>query len=78
MAKAKKLPSGNWRVQASKVIDGKQVRKSFTAPDKRKAELQAAQWLDSIEEYSNTESITLRQAYERYMGQKARYYLPQH
>lgn len=70
MAKAKKLPSGNWRVQASKIIDGKQVRKSFTAPDKRKAELQAAQWLDSAEEYSNTDNITLYQAYERYIEAK--------
>lgn len=70
MAKAKKLPSGNWRVQASKVIDGKQIRKSFTAPDKRKAELQAAQWLDDVEEYNNVENITLHQAYERYISSK--------
>lgn len=70
MAKAKKLPSGNWRVQASKVIDGKQIRKSFTAPDKRKAELQAAQWLDDVEEYTDTENITLHQAYKRYIEVK--------
>lgn len=70
MAKAKKLPSGNWRVQASKVIDGKQIRKSFTAPDKRKAELQAAQWLDGVEEYNDIDNITLKQAYERYIASK--------
>lgn len=70
MAKAKKLPSGNWRVQASKTIDGKQVRKSFTAPDKRKAELQAAEWLNDIDEYNDVENITLRQAYERYIEAK--------
>lgn len=70
MAKAKKLPSGNWRVQTSKVIDGKQVRKSFTAPDKRKSELMAAQWLDGAEEYCNTDNITLHQAYERYIEMK--------
>lgn len=70
MAKAKKLPSGNWRVQASKVIDGQQVRKSFTSSDKRKAELQAAQWLDDVEEYNNVDNITLRNAYERYISSK--------
>lgn len=70
MAKAKKLPSGNWRVQASKVIDGKQVRKSFTASDKRKAELMAAQWLDDVALYTDIDNISLRQAYERYIDIK--------
>ncbi len=67
MAKAKRLPSGNWRVQASKVIDGKQIRKSFTAPDKRKAELLAAQWSDDMTEQNDTENITLKQAFEKYI-----------
>ena len=29
MASAQKLPSGAWRTRATKIIDGKQVRKSF-------------------------------------------------
>lgn len=70
MSKAKKLPSGSWRVQASKTIDGRQVRKSFTASDKRKDELQAAEWLDGVEQYADTENITLHQAYERYIASK--------
>lgn len=72
MAKAKKLPSGNWRVQASKIIDGKQVRKSFTAADKRKAELMAAEWLTEAKEAADTDNITLHQAFERYIESKRR------
>ena len=30
MANAQKLPSGAWRTQATKTINGKKVRKSFT------------------------------------------------
>ena len=34
MANAKKLPSGAWRTRATKMINGQQVRKSFTVhPD---------------------------------------------
>ncbi len=69
MAKAKKLPSGNWRVLANKTIDGKLYRKSFTANDRRTAELNAAEWL-ADKNSSLTEDITLRQAYERYICSK--------
>ena len=46
MPKAKKLPSGSWRVQvyAGKGPDGRQLRESFTAPTKKEAEYLAAQW----------------------------------
>lgn len=46
MPKAKKLPSGSWRVQvyAGKSPDGRQLRESFTAPTKKEAEYLAAQW----------------------------------
>lgn len=53
MAKAKKLPSGNWRVQAyaGKDENGKAKYRSFTAPTKREAEYLAAQYaLDKTEE----------------------------
>lgn len=70
MSKPQKLPSGNWRVRVSKTIAGKLVRKSFTDPDKRKAELLAAQWLAEQEEQA-PQKITLRQAYEKYIEMKS-------
>jgi len=45
MARAHKLPSGNWRCMADITINGKRVRKSFTAPSKREAELMAAEFI---------------------------------
>lgn len=66
MASAQKLPSGAWRTRATKVIDGKQVRKSFTvSPEndskeaskkaKTLSEMQARNWLfDTEEEISRT------------------------
>lgn len=46
MAKAKKLPSGSWRAQVFVGLDenGKQIRKSFTAPTKKEAEFLAAEF----------------------------------
>lgn len=69
MAKAKKLPSGSWRVQASKIIAGQLVRKSFTDTDRKRAEAEAAAWQADIDDTS-TEDITLRRAYERYIESK--------
>ncbi len=69
MAKAKKLPSGNWRVQASKTVDGKSIRKSFTHSNKRQAELMAADWLIKCEA-STPENITLSEAFKRYIESK--------
>lgn len=70
MAKARKLPSGSWRVQASVVVDGKLIRKSFTDIDKKKAEAAAAQWKANADGESAIENITLRQAYDRYISSK--------
>lgn len=46
MAKAKKLPSGNWRVLLydGKDPTGKRIYESFTAPTKKEAERMAAVW----------------------------------
>ena len=46
MAKAKKLPSGNWRVRIYIGADdsGKHVYKSFTAGTKKEAEFLAAEY----------------------------------
>ena len=67
MAKAKKLPSGNWRVQASKTVNGQKLRKSFTSSDRRKAELDAARWVNGIERQNDKNLITLKQAIDRYI-----------
>lgn len=68
MAKAKKLPSGNWRVQASVTVDGKTVRKSFTAADKKQAEMSALEWQNKIFRYNNEPTqLTLGEAIKRYI-----------
>lgn len=48
MAKAKKLPSGSWRVQASVTIDGQKIRRSFSGPTAAKAEKDAREWQEHI------------------------------
>lgn len=71
MAKAKKLPSGNWRVQVKKTIDGKVITKSFTDSDRRTAEHKAAQWaIECADESSGVKGLTLDKAYEKYISSK--------
>ena len=71
MAKAKKLPSGNWRVQASATIDGKTVRRSFTYPDKKQAEKAAIDWQNQIFKYKNNPSeLTLKEAIADYIDSR--------
>lgn len=71
MPTAKKLPSGSWRCQASKVIDGKLTKRSFTSTDKRKAELLAIEWQSEVNEISTNTNITLETAIERYLQLKS-------
>lgn len=68
MPKAKKLPSGNWRVQVlDKKINGKNKMKSFTAKTKKEAEYLAAEWKrNKNDEKEQTPSLTLRQAIDKY------------
>lgn len=66
MAKAKKLPSGNYRCLACKVIDGKKINKSFTAASKKEAELLALEWQN--ENSANDSSITLSKAVDNYIA----------
>lgn len=85
MASAKKLPSGAWRTQASKVINGKKVRKSFTVHpnetngDSRKAkalsEMQAREWQFTSEDVE-TYGITIKQAFEGYISDKEKVLSP--
>lgn len=70
MAKAKKLPSGSWRVQASVTVDGKRIVKSFTADTAKKAELAALEWQTDRNHEKNIDNITLKEAFERYIKSK--------
>lgn len=64
MAKAKKLPSGSWRVQAK--ANG-QV-KSFTGSDRKTVEAEAKAWQAGIT--ADVENMTVGKAYERYICSK--------
>lgn len=79
MANAKQLPSGAWRTQITKTIDGKKVKKSFTVhPNecegnskkaKLKSEYLAREW--SLTEESNiVHGMTVEQACERYINDR--------
>ncbi len=71
MAKAKQLPSGSWRVQASATVEGKTIRRSFTDSDKKKAELLALEWQNKIfKYYDNSENLTLKEAIEKYIDSR--------
>ena len=70
MAKAKKLPSGSWRVQASVTVDGKLIRRSFTDREKGRAELAAKEWQVKQESLYAGENITLSSAFKRYISAK--------
>lgn len=70
MATAKKLPSGNWRVNQyiGKNIDGKRVYKSFTASTKKEAEYLAADYVITRKE--KLEDKTIDQALTDYIDSK--------
>lgn len=71
MAKAKQLPSGNWRVQASFTKDGKTVVKSFTHSNKKQAELAAATWqAQQYNFYDDPGSTTLGEAITKYIDSR--------
>lgn len=70
MANAKKLPSGNWRVQVSKSVNGKMIKKSFTASTKKEAEFLAAKWQLEAEDSQDINNITLHDAFIRYIKSK--------
>lgn len=71
MATARKLPSGNYRVNLFIGMEnGKRKYKSFTAPTKREAELMAAQYNLTRKETPKCE-LTVAQAIERYISSKS-------
>lgn len=71
MATAKKLPSGNWRVQvfAGLSAEGKRIYKSFTAETKKEAEFLAAQFAQTQKDIVRSD-LTLYEATERYIESK--------
>lgn len=71
MATAKKTPSGSWRVQASKKIDGELVKKSFTAADKRAVERMAIEWQTEVTEILEDTDMTLSTAVSRFLELKS-------
>ena len=85
MAKAKQLPSGSWRTQESKVVNGRVVRRSFTVSpaecggDWRKArnlsELNARMWKDDLEELLYN-GPTIGLALENYINDRSRVLSP--
>ena len=75
MAKAKKLPSGSWRVQlfVGKDSAGKPKYKSFTAPTKKEAEYLAANYALTLSEEKKALAptrITLEQAMRQYIDNR--------
>ena len=85
MASARKLPSGAWRTQVKKTINGKKVIKSFTVHpkdckgDSRKAkdqsELLARQWRLSAEE-SEVNGLKVRDAMEQFIKDRSKVLSP--
>lgn len=69
MAKAKKLPSGSWRVRVydGKTAEGKNIYKSFTAPAKKDAEYLAAEYAAKKKTAARSDDRTLAKAYVRYI-----------
>ena len=70
MAKAKRLPSGNYRCQAYSYTDasGRRHYQSFTAPTKKEAEYMAAEFaLDKKHDFNST-SWTLGEAIDNYIA----------
>lgn len=69
MAKAKKLPSGNWRAQVylGRDANNKRIVRSVTASTKKEAELRAAQ----IQMTVPGDRMTLRQAFNKYVTARA-------
>lgn len=73
MAKAKKLPSGSWRVLAytGKDENGKRQYKSFVADSKKEAEYQAAEYVYKRKKENKAENLTFQQASDRYIESKS-------
>lgn len=70
MPKAKKLPSGNWRILAygGKDENGKRIYRSFTADTKKEAEYMAAEY--ALTHKKKPDDITVGEAIDEYIRSK--------
>lgn len=85
MASARKLPSGAWRTLATKTINGKKIRKSFTVHPKEcggdwkkaknQSELLARNWLFT-QETEETYGLTVKIAFEKYIQERIKVISP--
>ena len=72
MANAKKLPSGNWRCRATKIVNGKKTTKSFTAKAKKEAERLADEWQNHIDMIgTDSTTMTVEEAIQEYINIKS-------
>lgn len=73
MAKAKKLPSGSWRVRVyvGKSADGKNIYRSITAPTKKEAEYKAAEYAVQKKQAHITDKTPFGAAAQNYIEAKA-------
>lgn len=69
MVKAKKKDNGKWKIQPSKMVGGKLIRKTFTCDTKREAEQKAAKWVEEI--VRETTDMTFSQAVDKYIDMKS-------
>lgn len=71
MPKAKKLPSGSWRVLASVTINGKREFRSFTADKPWQAEAEANEWIEYYRDIAkDTSKMTVGEAISEYIALK--------
>ena len=68
MAKAKRLPSGNWRVRVYSHTDssGKKIYESFTASTKNEAEMMASKFANDVDR-NRSDDITVGECIKRYI-----------
>ena len=68
MAKARKMPSGNWRIQIYTHTDenGKRHYESFSAPTKQQVEMKAMKYLNDMDRM-RADDITVEEAVTRYI-----------
>ena len=68
MAKAKKLPSGTWRVQAKVTLHGRSITRSFSASTAKEAEREAEKWQKHCKMIgSDTTRMTVKEAMLNYI-----------
>lgn len=73
MAKARKLPSGSWRVQASVTLNGEHYRRSFTDTSAKRAQKLADEWQEHLKMIgSDFTRMTVKEAIDFYISTNER------